>query len=394
MNVWPVYDVSGLRAARSERVTGFMRSRSLDHLLLTGFDAIRYALDARFQIISEGFDWFVALVDSSGEGEVFVPWVDEDLVGPDPDAPAVRATHPLPSWAPAVSQVEYWSGAVAEALSRMGAHRVGFDLVDATLLDALRARLPGVEFIGVARDLHDLRAIKLPAEVALLEAASLVNCAAADAAIDGARPGMTDFDVLALAMASLQAAGVEYLTHSLCNVRRGSGTWFAVGQTLREGDAFFFDIGCYGRGGYASDIARVGFVGEPPAVVMNVYRQLLDAHHVGEEAARPGAKVADVHAAINAHLRRQGLPITPYGTGHGIGLRACESPTIHRRDRTSRDETLVEGMTIALEPETQVEVGGVMVLLKVEDNYVIESDGLRRLTTAPRLMPTSAAGHG
>lgn len=390
MTAWPRYDVSALRAARSERVTDFMRSRGLDHLLLTGFDTIRYAIDARFQIISEGSDWFVALVDGSGEGEVFVPWVDEDVVGPDPDAPAVRATHPLPSWAPAVAQVEYWSGAVAGALARLGARKVGFELVDATLLAALRARLPEVEFVGVARELYDLRAIKFPAEVVLLEASSLVNCAAADAAIDGARAGMTDYDVLSLAMASLQAAGVEYLTHSLCNIRRGSGTWFAVGQTLREGDAFFFDIGCYGRGGYASDIARVGFVGEPPAVVSRAWRTLLDAHRVGEEAARPGARVADIHAAINDYLRRQGLPITPYGTGHGIGLRACETPTITRRDRTSRDETLVEGMTIALEPETQVVIDGVSILLKVEDNYVVESNGLRRLTTAPRLMPTSA----
>jgi Xaa-Pro dipeptidase len=390
MTSWPKYDAPGLRAARTERVTGFMRSRRLDHLLLTGFDSIRYALDARFQIIAEGFDWFVALVDGSGEGEVFVPWVDEDVLSPDPDAPAVRVAHPLPSWAPALSQVEYWSAAVGAALSRLGARRVGFELVDATLLEALRVRCPTVEFVGVARDLYDLRVIKLPSEVALLEAASIVNCAAADAAIDGARPGMTDYDVLSIAMASLQSAGVEYLTHSLCNIRRGSGTWFAAGQTLQEGDAFFFDIGCYGQGGYASDIARVGFVGEPPASVSRAYKHLLDAHRVGEEAARPGAKVADVHAAINGYLRRQGFPITPYGTGHGIGLRACEPPTIHRRDRTSRDETLIEGMTIALEPETHVEVDGVAILLKVEDNYVVEPGGLRRLTTAPRVVPMSA----
>jgi len=390
MTPWPQYDAPGLRAARAERVIGFMRARRLDHLLLTGFDSIRYALDARFQIISEGFDWFVALVDGSGEGEVFVPWVDEDVVGPDPDAPAVRITHPLPSWAPAVSQVEYWSTAVAAALSRLEAKRVGFELVDATLLEALRGLCPNVEFVGVARDLYDLRAVKLPSEVVLLEAASIVNSAAADAAIDGARSGMTDYDILSIAMASLQSSGVEYLTHSLCNIRRGTGTWFAVGQTLQEGDAFFFDIGCYGRGGYASDIARVGFVGEPPARVLQAYQHLLEAHHIGEEMARPGVMVADIHAAINGYLHRHGFPVTPYGTGHGIGLRACEPPTIHRRDRTSRDETLIEGMTIALEPETQVVLDGVAILLKVEDNYVVESSGLRRLTTAPRTMPTGA----
>ena len=181
-------------------------------------------MTARFQVISEGFDWFVALVNGSGEGEVFVPWVEEDVVDPDPDAPAVRIAHPFPSWAPALSQIEYWSEAVAGALSRLGARRDGFELVDATLLEVLRARCPKVEIVGVARDLYDLRAIKLPSEVVLLEAASTVNCAAADAAIDGARPGMTDYDVLSIAMASLQSAGVEYLTHSLYNIRRGTGT--------------------------------------------------------------------------------------------------------------------------------------------------------------------------
>lgn len=390
MSRWPPYDATSLRTERTQGVLDLMSRRGFDHLLLAGFDNIRYALDARFQIISEGFDWFAAIVDRSGRGEVFVPWVDEDVAGPDPDAPAVAVAHPLPSWAPAVAQVEFWSATLASTLSRLGARRVGFDLLDAALLGALRERLPDVELVGLGRELWDLRAVKLPTEVALLEAASIVNCAAADAAIDGAEVGMTDHEVLSLAMASLQRAGVEYLTHSLCNVRRGSGTWFAVGQTLREGDAFFFDIGCYGRGGYASDIARVGFVGEPPGSVQRAYAVLLEALHVGEETARPGVAVADIHAAINDHLRRSGYPVTPYGTGHGIGLRACEPPTITRADRTSRTETLAAGKTIALEPETHVEVAGNTILLKVEDNYLVEQDGVRRLTTAPRQMPIAA----
>lgn len=384
MSNWPEYDAAALARARSERLTSFMNSRGIDHVLLTGFDSVRYAIDARFQIISEGFDWFAAIVDATGEGEVFVPWVDEDVAGPDPDAPAIRMTHPLPSWAPASSQVEFWSGTIATALARCGARTVGFDMIDTVLMGALHSRLPDVKFAPVAREFYDLRSLKLPAEVTLLEATSLVNCAAADAAINGARVGMTDYDVLALAMASLQAAGVEYLTHSLCNVRRGSGSWFAVGRTLEEGDAFFFDIGCYGRGGYASDIARVGFVGEPPSPVTRAYELLLDAQRVGEEAARPGVPVAAIHSAMNDFLRSHRLAATPYGTGHGIGLRACEPPTIHRSDRTSRDETLAEGMTIALEPETQVEINGATILLKVEDNYVVQGDGVRRLTTVPR----------
>ena len=188
--------------------------------------------------------------------------------------------------------------------------------------------------------------------------------------------------MLAMAMASLQSAGVEFLSHSLCNVRRGSGTWFAVGQVLREGDAYFFDIGCYGAGGYASDMARTGFVGKPPRAVSDACRHLVEAHHVGESTARPGVRPSVVHEAINDYLRRQGLPVTPYALGHGVGLRACELPTIHRADRMARDQVLKAGMVISLEPETSVTIGDVPILLKIEDNYVVERDGLRRLTDA------------
>jgi Xaa-Pro aminopeptidase len=90
-----------------------------------------------------------------------------------------------------------------------------------------------------------------------------------------------------------------------------------------------------------------------------------------------------VHEAVNQYLRRQNLPITPYAVGHGVGLRACELPTIHRADRMDRDQVLEEGMVIALEPETAVEIAGQVVVLKVEDNYLVQQDGLRRLTDAP-----------
>jgi len=53
---------------------------------------------------------------------------------------------------------------------------------------------------------------------------------------------MTDHDILAAALASLQSADVEFVTHSLCNIRRGSGTWCAVGNELAEGDAVSFHI--------------------------------------------------------------------------------------------------------------------------------------------------------
>ncbi len=383
MHDWPVFDAAELRRERWGKTAELMATLGLDHLLLTTFDAIRYTTDVRTLIIAEGFDWFAAVVGPDGTCDVLVPWVDERVGDPDPDMPWVRSLRPLPSWSPALAHRGFWVGALAAVLRERGARRVGLDLLASDLLEGLRAELPEATFRGVASELYDLRLRKDAVEIRLLEAASAVNSRAAEAALAAARPGVLDHDVLAAAMGHLQRAGVEYLSHSLCNVRRGSGTWFAVGNELREGEAFFFDIGCYGAGGYASDMARVGFVGEPPASVREAHRRLLEAHRIGEETARPGVRASEIQAAVNGYLERQGLPVTPYSVGHGIGLRACELPTIHRADRMDRDQVLLEGMVIALEPETTVEVDGRPVVLKVEDDYVVEGDGLRRLTDAP-----------
>lgn len=382
MRDWPEVDQAALRRHRMERTAELMAGVDVDHLLLTGFDDLRFVTDFRSLIIAEGFDWFAAIVDRDGGFELFVPWIDEEHAEPDPDLPNLRVTHPMPSWAPASTHLGYWVATLARRLRAAGARRLGFELVLGDLLDALRSELTQVEFVPVATELHDLRMEKHPIELELLAAASAANSRAADAAMEAAAAGMRDYDVLAVAMQHLQSQGVEYLSHSVCNVRRGTGTWFAVGNELREGEAFFFDIGCYGRGGYASDMARTAFVGEPPEPVREAYKHLLEAHRVGEETARPGVRASEVHEAVNAYLRGCGLPITPYSVGHGIGLRACEVPTIHRADRIARDQVLRENMAIALEPETGVEVDGRFVLMKVEDDYVVEAGGLRRLTDA------------
>jgi Xaa-Pro dipeptidase len=379
---WPEVDHEALRRARRDRVAEMMQRVDVDHLLLTGFDNIRYVTDYRTLIIAEAFDWFAAVADRDGSCEIFVPWVDEPTPDPEPDLPLVQLLHPLPSWTPALPHVSYWLRSITDSLRRRGAKRVGFEMVYGELLDGLRQELPSVVFTPVTTELHDLRLEKHPIEVELLAAASTVNSRAAEAAMDGAQAGMRDHDVLALAMDSLQTAGVEFLSHSLCNVRRGSGTWFSVGNELAEGDAFFFDIGCYGPGGYASDMARTGFVGEPPPEVSAAYGRLLEALRVGEDMVRPGIHASQIHEAINGYLAQHQLPITPYAMGHGVGLRACELPTIHRSDRVGRDQTISEGMVISLEPETAVRIGDRTILVKVEDNYLVTGDGLQRLTDA------------
>lgn len=378
---WSTVDVDRLRSDRRQVIAELMKRNGLSHLLLTGFDHIRYATDYRTQIIAEAFDWFAAVVDVDGNAEIFTPWVDRTHDDPIADLPWITRIHAMPSWAPIVGHPETWTRGLVTALT--GATKVGIELIDPPVLHQLQVALPGAEFAPVGRELYDARIPKTAEEIRLLEDASIVNSLGAEAGFKAAQPGMTDHDILAAVMATLQESGPEFLSHSLCNHDRGNGGWFAEGTVLAEGDPYFFDIGVYGKLGYASDIARTGFVGgDTRAEVKSVYAKLLKAHEIGAELAKPGVRVSQIDDAVNDYLRREGLPTTPYSMGHGVGLRACELPTIYRGTMMDRDQVLVENSVISLEPETGLEVDGKFLLLKVEDNYVVEKDGLRRLSPA------------
>lgn len=379
---WPTIDTATLRKWRTQRVHALMDEHHLDHLVITSVDNIRYATDYRTQLAGENYDWFAAVIDGDRAAHVFLPWVDEVASVTDPAIPTVQSVHPLPSWTPAVPHASFWASSLASVMP--GARRIGYELLYPEILDALKVHFPDADYVPIATELYDMRIVKHPSEIVLLEATGAVNANAAARGLEAAQPGMTDYDILAVIAEDTQRAGVEIISHGLCNHRRGTGTWFAEGTVLREGDPFFFDVGCYGKGGYASDIARTGFVGEPPKAVREAYAVLMEAYQVGQDAARPGVKASSVHNRVNGFLDAKGYPRTPYSMGHGVGLRLCELPTIHRADRMARDQVLIEGSVIALEPETGVEVDGEFMLLKIEDNFVVESDGLRMLS-----VPTS-----
>ncbi|EYT54908.1 hypothetical protein H490_0106590 [Leucobacter sp. UCD-THU] len=380
---WPEYDAVELHRARFARVQQVMREDGLDALLLVGPDHIRYATDFRAHLTNES-EWFAALVHREGNAELFLPYIDETIEAPYPAMPWISRVHPVASWSAATANPRTWVRAVAARLSASGTRsRIGIDAVDQSLLAGLREEAPSVEFVPAALRLHRIRRQKHPIELTLLDAVSRVNAGAMEAALGAARVGGTDHEVLAAAMAYQQAAGVEFVTHSVCNLRNGSGDWFAAGRRFSAGDPFFFDIGCYGPGGYASDAGRTGFVGEPRDEHLAAYEHLLTAYHIAQELAVPGARASTLLAAANEYLEAQGLGRTPYAIGHGVGLRICELPTLFSPGLMDDDVALVEGEVIALEPETTVVVDGVETVLKIEDNFVVESHGLRRLTVAP-----------
>ena len=115
---WSTVDVNRLRDDRRRAIKELMTQNGLSHLLLTGFDHIRYATDYRTQIIAEAFDWFAAVVDVDGNAEIFTPWIDRTHDDPIEDLPWIKKIHAMPSWAPIVGHPETWTRGLLGSLTR------------------------------------------------------------------------------------------------------------------------------------------------------------------------------------------------------------------------------------------------------------------------------------
>jgi Xaa-Pro aminopeptidase len=148
-------------------------------------------------------------------------------------------------------------------------------------------------------------------------------------------------------------------------------------RPVRDGDLIVLDFGAR-VGGYCSDMTRTVGVGSVREEERRLYDAVLEANEAGLAAVRAGMTCFDVDAASRAVLAERGLgDLFTHGVGHGVGLDVHELPTVGPRSKHS----LRRGAVITIEPGVYVSgLAGV----RIEDLVVVEPQGHRRLTNAPK----------
>jgi len=386
---WPKIDWGTFVAKRRALFADFMKRERIDHAMLFGFDSIRWATDIRTNYTHDSnWDWFCAIVELSGEVTVITNDGGSPDEYPSPSMPWLRRRIAGPSWQSHWAHPTAFVRETVEALRGLKAKRVGVEGLHFEIMDALRQQLPEIEFVPILRPLLQLRKIKLPEEITLIAAACDAASVAMSAGINGVREGMRDVDVVSLTVDTVYQCGAEQLSHAVIVAQSSPGQagWFARGERLWKGQTFFMDMGVYGAGGYCSDFCRVGFVGEPHRVVRKAYTDLAEILDSTASELRPGVRCSAITQRINDALKKKGLPETPYAMGHGIGARLVEYPSIFKPEFVEYDDVLEEGMVICIEPSTHVEADGVVVGLKDENQFVVEANGLRKLTHCGRVI--------
>lgn len=142
-------------------------------------------------------------------------------------------------------------------------------------------------------------------------------------------------------------------------------------REIVDGDIVKVDVGAYFKG-FHGDSARTFFCGTANDAALDIERVCRESFFAGFAAAKPGARIGDISAAIQEVVESNGYSVVKEYVGHGIGEKLHESPDVPNYGKAGRGVRLCEGMTIAVEP--MINAGGDAVYVLDNDWTVVTRD--------------------
>ncbi len=257
----------------------------------------------------------------------------------------------------------------AQAVRRLGLAdaTIGVELpfLPADALLALQQALPRTRLVDATPVLDALRAVKTPAELALLRTVYDRTAEAIQAAFASGRPGITTAAIADRVRIEMECRGLDFLWASTC---AGPGTLRAPSSAPWErGRVLHIDAGGEERD-YLADICRMGCLGEPPSLARDLHAACLEVQDRVRRIVRAGLACGDLlregEQAVHGHR------FATYGrfVAHGIGMVSHEQPNI----TPTNTRPLEAGMVLSIETEfIHPEVGHV----KIEDAVAVTETG-------------------
>jgi methionyl aminopeptidase len=120
-------------------------------------------------------------------------------------------------------------------------------------------------------------------------------------------------------------------------------------RVLKPADVVNIDVTVI-RDGFHGDSSRMYYVGEPSIQARRLCDVTYECMWVGIAKVRPGARLGDVGAAIQAHAEGHGFSVVREFCGHGIGRKFHEDPQILHYGKAGTGLQLEAGMTFTVEP--------------------------------------------
>ncbi len=276
-----------------------------------------------------------------------------------------------------------WTTTVADYVINNGWTRLGFEEATTSVasFNALTEKLEGkAELVPVGKAVDALRAVKTDEEIGYLREALRLTDVAFEAAERRARAGMTEKELADIVAEELKKAGSEgqsFPTIVASGPNAAKPHHSPGDRVMQVGEPIIIDMGALHQG-YAGDLTRTIWFGEPSAELVTMYRNVQAAFDAAMAKAGPNITGVELDAAARDVFTTQGTAqYFVHSLGHGLGLRVHEAPSASFRS----SDTLAAGNVVTIEPGLYVSgEGGV----RIEDVVLITEDGAENLTSAPK----------
>ncbi len=199
--------------------------------------------------------------------------------------------------------------------------------------------------------------IKSDDEIAAMRQAGKITAMVLESLKLHVRPGMKTKELDAIAARELEKLGAkpsfkgyQGFPANLCVSVNDEIVHGIPGERiLAEGDIVSLDFGAFFMG-FHGDAAVTVAVSETSRQAKQLMEATEGALKAGIAAARPGARLGDISAAIQRYVEARGYSVVREYTGHGIGREMHEEPQIPNFGLVGTGPVLQKGMTLALEP--------------------------------------------
>lgn len=200
---------------------------------------------------------------------------------------------------------------------------------------------------------------------------------------------------------------VGYDTIAACGDHATTLHWIRNDGDLRNGDLLLLDAGVELDSLYTADVTRtIPVSGKFTPSQRMVYKAVLEAQQAGMDAAKPGAKMHEIHDAAIAVVARKLdewgiLPVSAaealspeggqhrrwmvHGTSHHLGLDVHDCA--QARNEHYREGVLTEGMVVTVEPGIYFKATDLLVPpelrgmgVRIEDDIAITATGCEILS--------------
>ena len=352
-----------MSAARADKLAARLPGAGVDVLLVT------YLTNVRYLTGYSGSNGLALVAEDLREFVTDFRYVEQAEAEVDPAFTRRRAPQDLLE--------------AIESLLPAGPVKLGFEAghVSVATHGRLRKLLDErIELVGTESLVEGLRAIKEPAEVERIRAATVLADEAFERLLAEGLVGRTEREAALALENHMRELGAQRASFDTIVAAGGHGALpHAQPREVRiePGQLVVIDWGAE-LDGYCSDCTRTVATGEVSERAQGVYALVRAAQLSGLEAVRAGAPGVDIDGVPRALIAEGGFgEHFGHGLGHGVGMEIHEAPRLSQRS----EDTLAVGNVVTVEPGVYLpgELG-----VRIEDLVVVTDGGCEILTTVPK----------